>query len=770
MHFRKHTYNKVKLIAKFKAFLLLAGVVLFSACSNTRYLPQGEKLFTDLNVKFEKHTNSKVKASTLEEMVRPQPNSKILGMRIKLYAYNIAKEPKGKGLNYFLKKKFGEPPVLFSSVNIKRNIDVLTNYLENQGYFNATVSADTVDKRKRVSLTFTVNAGARYKINEIVFPADSDSLNTYIRETAKETLLKKGDPFIFEIIKEERVRIDAELKEKGYFYFGPDYLIMQVDSSQKNNTVNIYIKVKKDAPDKGLHTYRINNVNVFPNYSAEQDSSVDLKKATVYEGYNIVDPNKTFRPITFDRSIFLEKNKLYTRKDHNLSLNRLVNLGAFKFVKLQLTDADSVSRLLNADFYLTPAPKRSLRFEVTGTSKSNSYVGSELKVEARNRNFLRGAEQFNVSVAGGFETQVNGSAPALNSTSLTTEASLFFPRFITPIPRINEAGAFAPKTKISASYQILTRQEYYTLNSANLIFGYNWKESTRKEHTFNLAAISYVQPSNTTAKFDSLLLTDPTLQTSFMKQFIIGTNYNYVLTNQLETKRVNNFYLNANIDLAGNFIGLLMGGKQTPENPGKIFGTPYSQYARVYVDGRHYWNFRPNVTWANRIFMGFGYAYGNSASMPYVKQFYSGGSNSVRGFRARSLGPGTFPPETDNTFPDQAGDIKFEMNSELRAKLFSVIRGAVFVDVGNIWLLNDNPQIPGGKFRAGEFLNELAVSAGAGIRIDVSVFVLRFDAAFPLRKPYLPDGQRWVIDEIDFGSKQWRNDNLILNIAIGYPF
>ena len=202
MHFRKHTYNKVKLIAKFKAFLLLTGMLLFSACSNTRYLPQGEKLFTDLNVKFEKHTNSKVKASTLEEMVRPQPNSKILGMRIKLYAYNIAKEPKGKGLNYFLKKKFGEPPVLFRSVNIKRNIDVLTNYLENQGYFNATVSADTVDKRKRVSLTFTVNAGARYKINEIVFPADSDSLNTYIRETAKETLLKKGDPFIFEIIKE----------------------------------------------------------------------------------------------------------------------------------------------------------------------------------------------------------------------------------------------------------------------------------------------------------------------------------------------------------------------------------------------------------------------------------------------------------------------------------------------------------------------------------------------------------------------------------------
>ncbi|WP_165784648.1 translocation and assembly module lipoprotein TamL [Solitalea longa] len=744
--------------------------IVLAGCSNTKYLPPNEKLFTDVNVKYAKHTKSKIKSSVLEKMVRPQPNSKMLGMRIKLYAYNIAKEPKRKGLNYFLKKKFGEPAVLFSSVNINRNVEVLTNFLENQGYFNAKVSADTVDKHRKVRLTFTVNPGARYKLNEINFPADTDSLNTAISQTAKLTLLKKGDPFIFDLIKEERIRIDAELKEKGYFYFNPDYLIVQVDSTQRNNTVNLYIKVKSNSPEKGLLTYKINDVTIYPNYSADQDSSTKADSVAKFEDFTVIDPTKSFRRITFDRSIFLKPNELYTRNNHNLSLNRLVNLGTFKFVKLQLTDQDSISRLLNADFYLTPFPKKSLRLEATGTSKSNNFVGSEIKTTARNRNFFKGAEQFSLSIAGGFETQLNGSAPALNSYSFTTEAGLLFPRFVTPIPRINRAGAFAPKTRITLNYQILNRTDYYTLNSAGLIFGYNWKEAARKEHTFNLVSINFVQPSNTTAKFDSLLLTDPTLKMSFQRQFIIGTNYNYVYTNQLETKRPNNFYLNANVDVSGNLIGLLSPGKESADKPGTIFGTPYAQYARFYLDGRNYWNLNPNITWASRIFMGLGYAYGNSLSMPYVKQFYSGGSNSLRGFRPRSLGPGTTAPVTDDSFPDQAGDVKFEINTELRAKLFSVVRGAVFFDAGNIWLINNNPQFPGGKFKFGHVFNELAADIGLGIRIDASVFILRFDAGVPVRKPWLPAGQRWVFDEIDFGNKQWRKDNLILNIAIGYPF
>ncbi|MCO4294659.1 BamA/TamA family outer membrane protein [Solitalea sp. MAHUQ-68] len=754
-----------------KLSLMVVLYVLSVSCSNTKYLPKGEKLYTGAEVKFDKHYKSKIKASALEKMIRPLPNSKLLGLRVKLYAYNIAKEPKGKGLNYFLKRKFGEPPVLFSTMNINRNIDLLTNYLENQGYFNATVSADTIDKNRRVKAMFKVNVGNRYRINNIVFPSDSDSLNTYIRSTSKETLLKKNQPFIFETIKEERIRIDAALKELGYFYFNPDYLIMQLDSTNKNNTVDIYIKLKKDAPDKALHVYRLNNINVYPNYSLEKDSTYNLSMAVKYHDYSIVDVDNLFKPITFDRAIFFEKDKVYTRTNHNLSLNRLVNLGAFKFVKLQLTDADSLSRHLNADFYLTPYPKHSLRFEATGTSKSNNFVGSELKVLDRNRNFLRGAEQFILSVAAGFETQLNGSAPALNSYSLTPEVSLTFPRFVTPISRINKAGALAPKTKITANYQILTRSDYYTLNSAGLFYGYSWKESLRKDHVFNLVAINFVKPTNTTAKFDSMLVADPTLKASFQQQFIIGTNYNFVYTNQLESKRPNNFYINANIDFSGNFIGLLMPGKESVDNPSKIFGTPFSQYARGYVDGRHYWNFNRNTTWANRLFMGIGYAYGNSSALPYLKQFYVGGSNSVRGFRARSLGPGTYPPVTDNTtFPDQAGDVKFEFNTELRAKLVGIVKGAVFMDAGNIWLIRENPLLPGGKFRFGQVFNELAVSTGAGIRIDASVFVIRFDAAFPVRKPWLPNGDRWVVDQVDFGSKQWRKHNLILNIAIGYPF
>jgi len=202
-----------------------------------------------------------------------------------------------------------------------------------------------------------------------------------------------------------------------------------------------------------------------------------------------------------------------------------------------------------------------------------------------------------------------------------------------------------------------------------------------------------------------------------------------------------------------------------------VLSVPFSQFAKAEAEFRHYMKLGDHSKLASRIIVGAGYAYGNSSEMPYIKQFFIGGTNSLRAFRARSIGPGTFNAETQtNVFlPDQSGDIKFEINTEYRAKLFSVVNGALFVDAGNIWLMNDNAEKPGAKF-SGKFLNELAVGAGAGLRFDLSFLVLRTDLAFPLRIPYLPDGQRWVIDQVNFGNGPWRKDNLVFNLAIGYPF
>jgi outer membrane protein assembly factor BamA len=156
--------------------------------------------------------------------------------------------------------------------------------------------------------------------------------------------------------------------------------------------------------------------------------------------------------------------------------------------------------------------------------------------------------------------------------------------------------------------------------------------------------------------------------------------------------------------------------------------------------------------------------------LPFIKQFFVGGTNSLRAFRSRSVGPGTYTPADQTNFlPDQSGDIKLELNTELRAKLFSIVNGAIFVDAGNVWLYNAETARPGGQF-SGQFLQQLAVGTGVGLRFDISILIVRLDVAFPLRKPYLPEGQRWVINQIDFGSGSWRSNNLVFNLGIGYPF
>jgi outer membrane protein assembly factor BamA len=187
-------------------------------------------------------------------------------------------------------------------------------------------------------------------------------------------------------------------------------------------------------------------------------------------------------------------------------------------------------------------------------------------------------------------------------------------------------------------------------------------------------------------------------------------------------------------------------------------------------DVRHYWKFTRKLTWVNRLYVGFGIPYGNSTTLPFVKQYFIGGSSSLRGFRARTLGPGSYKDTASQFLANEAGDIRLEYNSELRARLTGIFNAAIFLDAGNIWLKQDVLTKPGSKFKASSFGNQIAVDAGVGLRIDASIIVVRLDLAFPLRKPWLPSDERWVIKDIKFGDPDWRRENLILNIAIGYPF
>jgi outer membrane protein insertion porin family len=264
---------------------------------------------------------------------------------------------------------------------------------------------------------------------------------------------------------------------------------------------------------------------------------------------------------------------------------------------------------------------------------------------------------------------------------------------------------------------------------------------------------------------------NPSLGKVIEKQLIFGPTYSYTYTNTMEKRRIHSFYYKAGLDLAGNIAGLATGANLEKGDTIKVFSVPFSQFVKVENEFRHYLKLGGERQLASRIIAGAGFAYGNSNEMPFIKQFFNGGTNSIRAFRARSIGPGSFNgTTTTNTFlADQSGDLKLEFSTEYRAKIYDIVKGALFVDAGNIWLLKDNPDKPGAKFSK-DFLKEFAVGVGAGLRFDFSFLVLRTDLAFPIRKPYLPEGNRWVLDQVNFGNSSWRNENLVFNLAIGYPF
>ncbi|WP_228526638.1 MULTISPECIES: BamA/TamA family outer membrane protein [unclassified Flavobacterium] len=757
-------------------FIALSLFFVFG-CSNTKYLPEGDLLYTGSSVTIKdsviKKKERKALEKELEDLLRPKPNKQILGLRPKLWIYNIAGEPKKqKGIRYWLRNKVGEEPVLFSKVDLDYNASVLRNFTENRGYFKVRVSADSTAKNKRATAEYIVQPKRQYKIKNVKFPEDSSALGKAIARTSRRSLLKPGNPYDLDVIKNERERIDARLKEKGYYYFNPDYILAQVDSSKGDYEVNIRLKIKSETPEKAKEAYKIDKIVVYPNFSISKDS-VKYKKEDIvqYNDFTIIDTANTFNPRVFDRTIYFKKGDFYNRKDHNLTLNRFVNLGTFNFVKNEFKPSDSLKNTLDAYYYLTLLPKKFIRVEVLGKTNSASYTGTEVNVNWNNRNLFRGAELLTVSVFGGADFQLSGQNNGKNIYKLGAETSLTWPRFITPFKKFSGSSEFVPRTKATLRYEFQNRTQLYALNSFNASFGYLWKENIRKEHQLNIMDITYVSPNNVTPEYRQDILEDPALGKVIEKQLIFGPTYSFTYTNTMQKRKKNTFYFNGELDLAGNITGLATGANVKKNDTIKIFDVPFSQYVKVKADFRHYLKLGKESELASRIIVGAGIPYGNSGALPTSKQFVVGGTNSIRAFRARTLGPGSYlNTETTNSYlPDQSGDLKLEFSTEYRAKLFSIVRGALFVDAGNIWLMNADPNKPGAEISK-DFMKEIAVGAGAGLRFDLSFLILRTDLAFPLRKPYLPENERWVIDDINFGSGPWRKENLILNIAIGYPF
>lgn len=753
----------------------LFGSFFLFACSNTRHLPPNETLYTGatVNVKGQDLTarQKKTLRTDLQGLTRPRPNSKILGMRVKLSIYNVFHKKKANSFWGRLRDRYGEPPVLLSQLDLQNNVKILQNHLENKGFFRAQVTGDTVVRRRRARAVYDAATGPQYKISSIHFPTDSSDLSLAIQKVAPKSLLLPGKPFDLDVIKGERVRIDALLKEQGFYYFSPEYLLVKADSTNKDYLVDLYVTAKPDMPRLAGQIYKINDVYIYSNYSlntAQQDTSKVHSK--FYKGYYVVDKENRFRPALFEESMQFAPGDVYNRTNHNLTLNRLINLNLFKFVKNRFEPLPDTPKL-DVFYYLTPHPAKTLRAELTTTTRSNNLNGSEINFSWRNRNFFGGGEQVRLSAYVGSDVQFSGNFSGTNTYRTGAELSIALPHIIVPFQTLRYKGGFAPRTTFRLGYDILNRSQLYTLNSYRVEYGYIARRSVQKTHEFNPVSINYVQALNVTDSFRKMIHKDTILAKTIQSQFILGTNYNFNYNQVVNgLQHLNNYYVNGLVDLSGNLAGLFTGANIKAGKEQMLFGAPFAQYLKFETDGRYYRKFGMNSSWANRLIVGVGIPYGNSIELPYIKQFFVGGNNSLRGFRSRAVGPGTYRPlTTDGLIADQTGDIKMEFNTEFRPWITGPLYGAVFLDAGNIWLFNDSTYTkrPGGKF-TGQFLRQLAVDAGAGIRLDITIFVIRFDVGIPLRKPW--EQNKKFGNDIMFKDPTWRKDNIIYNIAIGYPF
>jgi len=775
----------------FKSLSLLLALWGVASCASYKnHLPDKDTLYTGSKLKVidSQITERSALEDELKEAIRPKPNKKIFGLRFKLGVYNTVGEPKSeKGMRKYLRDKIGEPPVLGSTFNLNRNQNILYNKLQNNGYFSPEVRAKRIDDSvaRKTSGEFEIIAGKRKYFRSIDFlEGDTSDIAIEIRSVAKGTLIKKGNPYFLDAITAERSRIDLELKNKGYYYFSPDFLIARIDTGINADSLDVHFTLKYEVMQpKSFLVYHIKDIYINSNYivrtnntnsNNRRDTTATRRTPQVdtinYELFNIVKRREeNFKPFLFKSSIAFKPGDVYSRRVQNLSLNRLVSLNAFKFIKNDMVESyDSTGRpMLSAIYLLTPYPSKSLNLETSAFSQNDSRVGSRVSVGWRHRNILKGAEQLEVKLTGGFEMQYGGDMKIPNLYQGGIETNLTVPRLLFARSLgLTTNSNFVPKSNIKLGYNYYLRETAYRLNTFNLGLGYQWKEAINKDHKLFPINITYVRTDTIGTT------TDYRLSNILFNGVIIGPTYQFTYNSIVAGRQDLNFYFDGLVDLSGNILGLAQGAKLS-EPSKKIFGANFAQYIKLQTDFRVYKNFGKQSMWASRLFLGAGYAYGNSYNMPNVKQFFVGGASSLRGFRSRMLGPGTYHQDTlpsNERFLELLGDIKLEANTEFRFPIYSTwAKGAVFADAGNVWLWRDNPEFPGGKFGS-DFLKQIAVNGGIGLRFDFSIIVLRTDFGMPLRKPWYEPGNRWVIDEINFGSAQWRRENIIFNLAIGYPF
>ena len=755
-------------------FFLL--VLLTSSCNIEKQLPVGSKLYKGALIKITK--NAEVKESnrslktTIALATRPSRNKFILGFPYKVWFwYKIGTPKKENGLKVYLRKKFAEPPVLNDRINVASASENIQSLLENLGYFHSTAKGDTISDKQYCTAVYTVHVEPQYLLNEIKWVSDSANplINLLENKSNKNGLLVAGKPYRLSDITAERERLDLYLKTKGYYYFHPDFLMAYADSTIGNRKVNLLFNIKKSAPPESRRVYKIATVSVYPDYSLSNNLfNPDSIKIKYFDKLIIKQNEPKFNSKLFASAITYRPDTIYNSRFINATLNRFINLGAFKFVKNKFDTVVGTNHQneLAVSYFLTPSKKKSFQASIDGFSKDNSYVGSKVGVNWKNKNVFGGAEQLVVKAYGGFEVALADSLKVNNNFRAGTEISLKFPRYAIPFLKLKENSFYPANTTIGFGYEWYTKKLYYTKNFFRFQYEFIKKPTANSQFNFAPVSLSYVNSSNVTDSFYRQAALNPSLLTTIYPETILGTYFSY---SWFTENKKHKWYFNTGLDLSGNLAGFITGAKNYRE---KVFiKVPFAQFVKLDLDIHYTIKLNNKISFANRFLIGLGIPYHNSKVLPFSKLYTIGGASSLRGFNAGGIGPGSLKPSALNQGLYQiiGGDMKLLFNTELRIPFSKYLSYAFFVDAGNTWTKDTLLFGPTAKISR-NFYKEIAVSSGMGLRFDATILLIRFDFGVPLRKPFLPDGNKWVINNLNFGNTAWRKENLIFNIAIGLPF
>jgi hypothetical protein len=774
--FVRYFRAKIDYRASLLLLLVIAGL---TSCSPVRNLQEGQYMLNKNTIK----TNRPELNENVVSILKQKPNRKILGVfRFHLGVYSIANRGKQTKFKSWVKNTIGEEPVVLDTLLTSKSSSQVLQFLQNSGYFNAVVSDSTIyHKRKRANVIYNISTGLPYTLRNIKYKIEDPAIASIVLGDTTNSILKTGQNYNTADFQKERERITTLLRNRGYYDFNQLYLQFDIDSSLKSRQADIYMlitnPVTADKVTKANHkVYRINEVYIQTDYDPLAKVLLAPTDTVFYKNYIFTSSFKKmrFKPDALLSRIFIEKGSLYKVNNADYTYKGLANLGLFRFINIRYEPVDSSAAsntMLNSFISLSPSSKQDYKVEVEGTHNGGNF-GIGGNVTYRNKNSFRGAELIEMKFRAKIESipdfvdstsAEQSNALSLNTYEIGPEVSIRIPRLLWPLDRFSKGRSSNPVTNFSSSFNYQKRPEY-TRN--NLVFssGFEFKESKYKKHFIFPAEVNFSSFNLSQAFVNKLnAINDVQLILYYRNYLISNGRYTFIYNSQDPALYRDFVYFRFSFEIAGNSLRLF--DKLTRKNYAdssayQILGINYSQYFRPDFDLSYYQIFSSHNTLVYRIAGGVGVAYLNSDFIPYEKTFFAGGANDLRAFRARSIGPGTFAA---NNFIEQLGDIKLNANIEYRFDVFRILKGALFLDAGNIWLRDEFKSLPGSKFQADKFLGELAIGTGLGMRLDFTFFIFRIDAGVPLKDPGRASNDRWMIGDLKLKSVNY-------NFGIGYPF